>query len=1171
MVVRRAKSIQLPKGKNPKLFNRVYTSAKFSELTGVGGLAQVQDQRYKILDESKRTNAVLGDIIIEPVREPDTGNNFRNINNQSGNWGLDRIDQFNLPLDGKYHFSRSGSGVDVAIFSSGIFPNHREFLFSQGTSRVGTIYDYRFELNPNHPEALSFSDPNWQDYWGVDFAGHGTHLASIVGGNTCGVGNGIKLWSVKIFNERYETNSQRLIRGLEETLAWHNAKTNSRPTVVLLSYSDFIVERAPEITQAVNDLYAAGVSIISTAGNMNRNVLDNIPGNISPAVLSVGGTDRTDRFMNPINPNDGTWDLRTSDTRQGSNFGENVHVLAPGHNIRGAWVSLDLTSRLRRGLFEPIGEYANISGNSVAAAFVVGVAALILDENPSYIPDDVFAELVNTATKNVVSGIIGKTPNRLLRSTQTQQDFVWDVPEGLIFQINEDSPIEIYVSARMIDSDGTPYPVEYILDSGSLPSGVFLEQGTGRIFGNTPSISLADSGYRKIEELPPEQQRFYGSDQPGFIDYSFRVLIQNQFGSDIRSYSLRVVDTNVPPRWDPQKPQLLNDNFTSNPFIFKNSVFFDFIGENYISDADGNSLQFELLYGDLPSGLVITTSGAISGTIDSLDIDTPGFVSAISISKDYTFAVRASDPFSSVDREFTMRVERTDDNNTPPEWQTFSWDQNSLGTFFQGQPVDIMLIGTDVDNDPLVYREVPVTLPGIPPANGVDIHWGLPDGVDVNPDGRLQGVVAGDDLLGEYYFQVELSDGWNIVTQVMNFTLELIDLGVLNATSTLDWITDSGNLGTLREFDPSTLFVRATTILQNKIVYDLVPAGGSLPPGLQLDRDTGLIYGYVNPVFSTDTYTFTIRASLVNMPSAFLEDQFSITIEDYWSLNISRLDFRLSGLERLGWYELIHKTLPSVLNRESWYRPSDYIFGENWEPEIFLIGGMPLLSESDLIELFGQEPIGTPPGAAVDSNFPNIPTSYWEPIRVIMGDLKAAVARNHAGDIVYEVIYYEILDPNVNVRAIERNSETGETFLSPMEEGVSPVETLSQGVSTSAADTYKNTMPNLYPSSILNWRAKTFEEYGFVDGLEYLPLWMRSEQNSGDTGSILGYVPCIELVRVKPGTAQNFLSILQFINPNIVKRGNVIDIDRLVYTNLSNPNSLKRRVIKFLPGDSASK
>ena len=88
-----------------------------------------------------------------------------NWNQNQAPWGLDRIDQESLPLDGKYSYWPTGKGVNVYIVSSGISKTHQDIQ--------GRVYSGRDFVG---------------DSWGTnDCYGEGTASASIIGGKTFGV------------------------------------------------------------------------------------------------------------------------------------------------------------------------------------------------------------------------------------------------------------------------------------------------------------------------------------------------------------------------------------------------------------------------------------------------------------------------------------------------------------------------------------------------------------------------------------------------------------------------------------------------------------------------------------------------------------------------------------------------------------------------------------------------------------------------------------------------------------------------------------------------------------------------------------------------------------------------------------------------------------------------
>ena len=93
-------------------------------------------------------------------------------------WGLDRIDQRYLPLDGMYVYDTMASNVNVYIIDTGIRANHVEF-----GGRVQSGYS-------------TVDDGNGSD----DCNGHGTHVAGIAGAVTYGVAKAVRLYPVRVLN-----------------------------------------------------------------------------------------------------------------------------------------------------------------------------------------------------------------------------------------------------------------------------------------------------------------------------------------------------------------------------------------------------------------------------------------------------------------------------------------------------------------------------------------------------------------------------------------------------------------------------------------------------------------------------------------------------------------------------------------------------------------------------------------------------------------------------------------------------------------------------------------------------------------------------------------------------------------------------------------------------------
>jgi aqualysin 1 len=265
-------------------------------------------------------------------------------------WGLDRIDQRDRPLNQRYYYSRTGSGVRVYIIDTGIRYSHNDF-----GGRAFSGYD-AFGGN------------------GSDCNGHGTHVAGTVGGSTYGVAKSVRLHSVRVLN----CNGSGTISGIVAGVNW---VTNNRirPAVANMSLGG---GASTSLDNAVNNSINAGVTYVVAAGNSNANACNYSPARVS-AAITVGST-------------------TSSDARSSfSNFGTCVNIFAPGTSITSAWHTSNSATN-------------TISGTSMAAPHVAGVAALYLQGSPSAAPSTVRSTIYNNATTGRLSGIGSGSPNRLL-------------------------------------------------------------------------------------------------------------------------------------------------------------------------------------------------------------------------------------------------------------------------------------------------------------------------------------------------------------------------------------------------------------------------------------------------------------------------------------------------------------------------------------------------------------------------------------------------------------------------------------------------------------------------------------------------------------------------------------------------------------------------------------
>ena len=267
-----------------------------------------------------------------------------------GLWGLDRIDQRNLPFSGTFNYTTTASNVYVYVIDTGIYTSHSQF-----GGRATNVYD---ALGGN----------------GQDCNGHGTHVAGTIGGSTYGIAKAAQLRGVRVLNCSGSGSTSGIIAAID----WVRLN-RTNPAVANMSLGGGF---STSLNTATNNLANSGVFIAVAAGNSNANACNASPASASAAFTTAAST-------------------KTDAKASYSNYGSCVDAYAPGSSVQSAWIGSTSATN-------------TISGTSMASPHIAGVAALYKATFGNAASSTIDSWLKTNSTANVITGNVSGTPNRLL-------------------------------------------------------------------------------------------------------------------------------------------------------------------------------------------------------------------------------------------------------------------------------------------------------------------------------------------------------------------------------------------------------------------------------------------------------------------------------------------------------------------------------------------------------------------------------------------------------------------------------------------------------------------------------------------------------------------------------------------------------------------------------------
>lgn len=276
-----------------------------------------------------------GDLIVE-----ETSIFHNHATQPSAPWGVDRVDERELPLDGVYSYDHTGAGVEIFVADTGIRTTHVAF---GGRAR----------------NAFNAVTGNVDTRANTDCNGHGTFVASVAGGQITGTAKAASLVGVVMLDCNGRANTGMIATGLSYIEAYARSYPGKK-IVVNLSfggpYSQTIDAHASSLAALSN------VIVVAAAGNEATNACTRSPAS-SRYVMTVGATDIRDGLA------------------RFTNTGRCVNITAPGVQIRGASHTSDILTTVG-------------SGTSFSSPLTAGVAALTFQQASSASASAQVAEVV---------------------------------------------------------------------------------------------------------------------------------------------------------------------------------------------------------------------------------------------------------------------------------------------------------------------------------------------------------------------------------------------------------------------------------------------------------------------------------------------------------------------------------------------------------------------------------------------------------------------------------------------------------------------------------------------------------------------------------------------------------------------------------------------------------
>lgn len=664
----------------------------------------------------------------------------------------------------------------------------------------------------------------------------------------------------------------------------------------------------------------------------------------------------------------------------------------------------------------------------------------------------------------------------------------WITSKGLLFTATELTPVSLTITATNTSS--------YLLLNGSLPNGLNLNTETGIISG------IADA----VLNLSRYKFTVRAYNNIAFIDRTFFIDVE---GADLPVWETTtlVVSTNTTITTSTTEGYLAFGDFNV-PYAF-NKQYIDLeVKANLVESPENSQIKYYIpnISEDLPKNLKLSENGRLQGILDCFTIEdlntTSNSLTAIYNPKEYQFYINASDGISEQSRLFKLAV--VDPNMLRAE-NTIT-NIEILNVSFKTQPYSYLIAPQFLQEENLGtiraenYYIIPVNAYDPYPSSGVllyslitgtTITSNIPVGFQLDEkNGNLYGYISYQPSFSKSYtFDILAKKIEETITSTIK-TFSLSIKGLIE--NNIKWISTS-SLGSIYEGQISDLYIQAQkqddsqSIKYNKI-------SGILPNGLSFQSD-GTITGKVE-YNTSGTYIFTATA------------------QDVYELNSIQQEFNLKVLPSEKKYTQIYikSFLPenqkqlylNFINNENIFIPK-YIY-RYYDQNFGLQKDFKLFLEFNIEQI------------ELENFYPTLSTNFYRK-RFYFSEVKNKIIRDNKKNIIYELIYLEVIDDQMtNNTSVDLSFTLNNTVYYP-----------------SSIDNMKYRLQNIQVNNSSTIAINSLNDPKFFNSVAL------------ENNSVISYVKYIPICYTIPGRSETILKRILFDNFDFKKF--YIETDRLIINN----------------------